>query len=136
MARYVNHCERTADAAIRLHDFPLRDDVIVDITAFNIPWLLSLSLVSSLTALILFLYSRGLSKSFCFPDQIPFLLDRAWASTCLYLSSKLPNSAPLLASYTVAMPAFSISSPTFLRSSPRRTNTVATIRSYWSRLYT
>jgi hypothetical protein len=43
MAGYINRCERTADAVIRFHDFPLRDDVIVDITAFNIPWLLSLS---------------------------------------------------------------------------------------------
>ena len=68
------------------------------------------------------LYSRGLSNAlFVVPlsrclklglAHIPTWLSRAFFSAALYWSSTAPNSAPDLASYMVASPAFNISSPT------------------------
>lgn len=80
------------------------------------------------------LYSRGLSNNSGFPPHIPRFFALAVASAALYFSSRPPNSAPLLASYVVARPLLSISRPTSLRKRKRRTETVATMRSYWSRL--
>lgn len=65
------------------------------------------------SAFILVLYSLGLSSFL--PPHIPTPFLFAFSSALLYAASLPPNSTPILASYVVASPTFSISSPTSLR---------------------